>query len=163
MAEFSTTPLVYFLETPTQESFFDEISRKLVARNVMQTEGKAALIAWEQTFPSGMQLNQIASGLPNIAIPHLEGSLVQTGCLVVVHFEIPVAFKDLADVSRILPVSWAFMLFNPELKQQPLRMAQLIRTLTQSPVAKLQRLFAARKPTQVEQLLPQLLAATEKE
>ncbi|OAU73203.1 PTS galactitol transporter subunit IIA, partial [Lacticaseibacillus rhamnosus] len=51
MAEFSMTPLVYFLETPTQEIFFDEISRKLVARNVMQTEGKAALIAREQTFP----------------------------------------------------------------------------------------------------------------
>ncbi|HAJ54669.1 MAG TPA: PTS galactitol transporter subunit IIA, partial [Lactobacillus sp.] len=35
MAEFSTTPLVYFLNTPTQEDFFNVISHELVAQKVM--------------------------------------------------------------------------------------------------------------------------------
>ena len=162
LAEFSTTPLVYFLNTPTQEDFFNVIRHELVAQKVMLPAGKAALIAREQTFPSGMQLNQIADRLPNIAIPHLEGDLVQQGRLVVVHFEIPIAFKDLADVSRILPVEWAFMLMNPVAKEQPMRIAQLIRALTQSPVAQLQHLFAAKKPSQVIRLLPPLMAEAER-
>ncbi|QVI34427.1 PTS galactitol transporter subunit IIA [Lacticaseibacillus chiayiensis] len=162
MAEFGTTPLVYFLHTPTQEDFFNVISHELVAQKVMLPAGKTALIEREKTFPSGMQLNQLADRLPNIAIPHLEGDLVQQARLVVVHFEIPVAFKDLADASRLLPVEWAFMLMNPVPKEQPMRIAQLIRALTQSPVVQLQHLFAAEKPSQVARLLPPLMAEAER-
>ena len=97
MTDLITPELVYFLNTPTQAAFFKTISTTLVDQQIMAPAGKEALITREQTFPSGMQLNEVADGLPNIAIPHLEGELVKQTRLVVVHFAIPVAFKDLAD------------------------------------------------------------------
>ncbi|EPC46701.1 phosphotransferase system galacitol-specific IIA domain-containing protein [Lacticaseibacillus paracasei subsp. paracasei Lpp219] len=157
MTDLITPELVYFLNTPTQAAFFKTISTALVDQQIMAPAGKEALITREQTFPSGMQLNEVADGLPNIAIPHLEGELVKQTRLVVVHFAIPVAFKDLADASRILPVNWVFMLMNAETQKQPERMAQLIRALTQSPAAQLKRLFAAKKAVQVARLLTPLM------
>lgn len=66
MTDLITPELVYFLNTPTQAAFFKTISTALVDQQIMVPAGKEALITREQTFPSGMQLNEVADGLPKL-------------------------------------------------------------------------------------------------
>lgn len=101
-------------DVSNQDEAIEKLVRKLLDAEVVKNSYLPAIMKREQEYPTGLLVeNEIG-----IAIPHTDAEHVLENQIAVMTLSEPVNFKQMADISTIVPVDIIFMLALKESDSQ---------------------------------------------
>ncbi len=125
----------------TQEEVFKEISKQLYDMKFVDDKFLDNLCEREKEYPTGIDLQVLESGLPNIAVPHTEPEFVFTRRIVPVKLTRDVEFHNMIDPQDSFKVRFLFMILNDSPEAQTNILAQIMDFITQTNPDELKSLF----------------------
>ena len=123
---FFSRDLVFCLEADNQEQLFDQVATLLEEKKVVTDTYRSALIEREKMFPTGLDMEFLGKGLPNVAIPHTDTIHNLTENVVVVRLAKPVTFHNMIAPDKEVEVSLLFFIINNSSSSQTNILAQLM-------------------------------------
>jgi PTS system galactitol-specific IIA component len=141
-------PQAVFLRVDTQDAAaaISLLGGKLAELGHVTDDYVAAVLAREETMPTGLPLGEI-----NVAVPHTDPEFVRRPAVAVATLRQPVAFHNMEEPDESLPVSIVFLLALKD-KDKQIEMLQAIASLIQSGPL-LQRLTAVESKEEAMALL----------
>lgn len=118
--------LVFCLQADNKEHLFSQVADLLEKRKIVTSSYKKALIEREKSFPTGLDMEFLGKGLPNVAIPHTDIVHNLAEKVVVVRLEQSVIFHNMIAPTKEVEVSLLFFIINNSNASQTNILAQLM-------------------------------------
>lgn len=114
--------LIFFdIEAESREELLTNMARKLETHNLVKNSFKEAIIAREETFPTGLPTEII-----KVAIPHTDTKHVLKSCITICRLKKPIDFLEMGNHSRTVAVEIVFVLALDDEKNHLQALQQLI-------------------------------------
>lgn len=118
---FSEDLIFFDLEAESREELLTNIAQKLESHNLVKSSFREAIIAREETFPTGLPTEMI-----KVAIPHTDTKHVLQSCITICRLKTPIDFLEMGNHSQKVPVEIVFVLALDDEKNHLQALQQLI-------------------------------------
>lgn len=136
-------PRCTFVSSATnQPDAFADIAHRLEALNYVKPGFLDALIAREQSYPTGIDMSPLGAGVPSFAVPHTDPDYVNVTRIVPIRFINHLEWRDMVDPETHLSINFAFMILNHSGDTQVQILSQIMDAANKLEADGLNNLFA---------------------
>lgn len=132
---------VFVTDKTDRNEIFKDVYQKLLELGYVKGDFITNIIEREDKYPTGISTHPLSHDLPNVAIPHTEGSFVNTQLIVPVALKNPVQFHNMVNPSEKFDVKFLFMILNDNPDLHANILAQIMDFLANTDVDDLNKLF----------------------
>lgn len=123
---------VYISDALDSDSLFEEVYKKLYAKDLVKENFLEKIKEREASYPTGLDMSVVDEKLANIAIPHTDPDTCRYTGIVPIKLNNKIKFNNIIDPSIEMDVSFAFIILNEDGNEQTDMLANIMDFVTKT-------------------------------